>query len=404
MADVSVVATAQDGVGRLGWVGYVAAMDGAMHLHDLLDEGVRSGVFPGAVALVMRRGAIVYHEAHGTKATHAWLASSWHRPTERNTVYDLASLTKILCTTTLAALAVAEGRVDLGASVPKPWEAACPGATLSDLLEHASGLIAHREYFDEVQPFHPTPILERVMSTPIGQPRGRGAVYSDLGFMILGAWMEKIYDSHLADAFEDHVLFPLGLRVSSASAPLRFRPVAGPITPEELQAIAPTEVYDPALHPSGVPSHFRIRQSQRYALGVVHDDNAYVMGGVAGHAGLFGTAEGVLRIAQAWLELGLPGLDRRTRDVFWRRSRVPGSSRCLGFDGATPEGSCGPDLRPSAIGHTGYTGTSLWIDPDAAEGPLIAVLLSNRVHPTRDNTAIQAFRRRFHSAALKLCR
>jgi CubicO group peptidase (beta-lactamase class C family) len=140
------------------------------------------------------------------------------------------------------------------------------------------------------------------------------------------------------------------------------------------------------------------------AHGEVHDDKAYVMGGVAGHAGLFGSAWGVLEVGRAWLENTVPGLDSAVRDLFWRASHVPGSTRRLGFDGPDPDGggSAGQALSRAAVGHTGFTGTSLWIDPRPAGDGRIFVLLSNAVHPTRNPEVIKAFRPRFHEAAARL--
>jgi len=136
----------------------------------------------------------------------------------------------------------------------------------------------------------------------------------------------------------------------------------------------------------------------------VHDDNAYVMGGVAGHAGLFGTAEAVFEVAAAWAEDRVPDVDTATRDRFWRASQVRGSTRRLGWDGPSSDGTgcTGGSMSAHAAGHTGYTGTSVWIDPAARGGPLVCVLLSNRVHPTRNSTAIKDLRRRFHATAARM--
>jgi CubicO group peptidase (beta-lactamase class C family) len=155
------------------------------------------------------------------------------------------------------------------------------------------------------------------------------------------------------------------------------------------------------LHPDGVPSHLPVRAAAGIAHGAVHDDNAWVMGGVAGHAGLFGTASAVLEIARAWCEGLLPGIEPAVRDRFWRRSTVPGSTRGLGWDGVSVDGSgmTGSAMSSRAIGHSGFTGTSVWIDP---QGPWIAVLLTNRVHPTRDDDRIKQLRPRFHEAAARL--
>jgi len=370
----------------------------------LLEEAVDQGVFPGCVAIVARAGAVLYHESHGTLASHESVPFRDHF-VARETIYDLASLTKILCTTTLAAIGVSEGWLDLEAEVPPPWTASCPGATMADLLAHCSGLPAHREYFLEVSPFDAEAVLERVASTSPEYALRERAVYSDLGFMILGAWIERAADRPLEELFEDRIACALGLD-GSVLPRLGFRRiVAGVELPRRKAArVAPTEVYDIELHGDGGPSHLDVRKGVRFAHGEVHDDNAYVMGGIAGHAGLFGSAWGVLEVGRAWLENIVPGLDLTVRDLFWRASDVPGSTRRLGFDGPDPDGggSTGRALSGAAVGHTGFTGTSLWIDPQPAEEGRIFVLLSNAVHPIRNPEAIKAFRPRFHEAAARL--
>lgn len=372
-------------------------------LFDLLESAVGE-VFPGCVALVWRDGATLYHEAHGTVASHRWIPAEG-KPVVRDQIYDLASLTKILCTTSLAALAVSEGVLELDAPVPEPWNAGCPGATLADLLEHCSGYVAHREYFNEVEPYGADAILERIVATPPGYPLRSKAVYSDLGFMVLGRWLEQAYGRDLEVLFTDKVMLALGLD-DKPIPHLGFYPLHGyPAKPRpHRDRIAPTEIYDEDLHPDGVPSHFDVRKNSSVAHGFVHDDNAFVWGGVAGHAGLFGTAHGVLEVARAWVLNLLPGLSPAVRDRFWQPSTVPDSTRRLGWDGPSPDGSgtSGRAMSPKAVGHTGYTGTSLWVDPDAKGGPMICVLLSNRVHPVRTNDAIKAFRPKFHEAAVSL--
>lgn len=385
-----------------------SASDPRQALFDLLEGAVDEGVFPGCVALVYRQGTLLYEEAHGVLAAHR-IAPGWQQRVARDTRYDLASLTKIVCTTSLVALAVGEGGMRLEDPVPEPWCRACPGATLTDLLEHCAGLRAHREYFAEVEPAElvelvdPQGVLQRIIETPPEYPLRDRSIYSDLGFIILGAWLERVFDQPLDVAFNNRIAFALG-RLRDGT--LAFRPFAvhpPPRVPED-GTIAPTEVYERELHPQGVPSHFELRSAVPVAHGHVHDDNAYVMGGVAGHAGLFGTAEAILDWARGWLELSLPGLTRALRDRFWTPSSVPGSTRRLGFDGPSPGGSGtgGHALSPRAVGHTGFTGTSVWIDPEPEGDGRIYVLLSNRVHPVRDNAAIRQFRPRFHEAAARL--
>ncbi len=386
----------------------MTARDPQQSLFEALEAATTAATFPGCVALVWRDGATLYHEAHGHFATHTD-APERFRGVTRGAVYDLASLTKVLCTTTLAAIAVSEGRLALTSPVPEPWSQACPGATLADLLRHSGGLAAHREYFAALGRRGPAErVLEKVCLTPPAYPVGTRTIYSDLGFIILGAWLERVLDAPLDRAFADRVAWPLGLDTGIVPR-LGFRRIqsARGASTAEQALVVPTEVYDPALHPSGVPSWYACRTPAKIAHYEVHDDNAFVMNGVAGHAGLFGDAEAVLEVARSWLLGGIPGLEPRVRRTFLEHlSPVPGSTRRLGWDSPSPDGtgSTGTALSPTAAGHLGYTGTSLWIDetPPDGRGPLIVVLLSNRVHPTRDNTAIVQLRPMFHALAVEL--
>ena len=380
-------------------------------LFDLLERAA-GDVFPGCVALVWRAGATLYHEAHGSFATHD-ASPEVHRGVARDSVYDLASLTKVLATTTLAALAISEGRLALATPVPAPWSTACPGAQLRHLLAHCAGLAAHREYFADLGPPGGRPdaaarVIHRVCNTPPEHPLAARAVYSDLGFIILGAWLELILEQPLDQAFANRVAWPLGLDggVVPRLGVHRLQAARGPSFAQQ-GLVVPTEVYDPALHPGGAPTWFRCRRPATVAHYEVHDDNAFVMNGVAGHAGLFGDAEAVLEVARAWLLGGIPGLEDRVRDTFLKYlSSAPGSTRRLGWDSPNPDGSgaTGPACSSAASGHLGYTGTSVWMDPTPPDGrgPWIAVLLSNRVHPTRDNTAIVQLRPLFHRLAMAL--
>lgn len=367
--------------------------DPRQHLFDVLEGAVHRGAVPGCVALVQKRGAIAYHEAHGVVATHPAAPEASY--VERDTRYDLASLTKIVATTTLFAQTVACGKVALDAVVPEPWRGACPGATAADLLEHAGGLTAHVEYFGHVDPHDAEAVLAAVAATrPACLPKTR-TIYSDLGFMLLGAWLERIHDAPLDDVFTTWIAGPLGL---TSGDQLGYRRLPRKSLGRHSK-LAPTEIYDATLWPHGEPSYFRVRQG--LAHGEVHDDNAFVMGGVAGHAGLFGHAMPLLQWARGWLDASLPGMTPDVRDRFWTASTVPESTRRLGFDGVAGNdtGSTAGALGPDVVGHLGYTGTSLWISPKRDE---VYILLSNRVHPTRDNDAILELRREFHSAAAEL--
>lgn len=367
-------------------------------LDALLREAIASEITPGCVALVWRAGMLRYHEAHGVLASHGVA------PIERSLVtldtrYDLASLTKVLATTTLAALAVARGELALDDRVPPMLAIAGDyRPTLRDLLEHASGLVAHREFFHppwSLDPGQREAMIEAIRALPpVTAPR-RAAIYSDLGFVLLGAWLEHSGGARLDELFVREIAEPLGF-VGAIGFP--------GLEPLEPGTVAATEVYDASLHEGEAQHWYPIRAQigQPTAEGLVHDDNCLVMAGVAGHAGLFGTARAVARIAQAWLERALPGLEPEPSAAIVRQfttpSTVSNSTRRLGFDGPSPgpRSSTGGVLSPTAYGHLGYTGTSVWIDPPRAA---IYVLLTNRVHPTRADTRILGLRRRFHTLA-----
>lgn len=363
----------------------------------LLEEAVAGGVTPGCVALVWRAGSLEYHEAHGVLATDE-RSSVRDLQVKRDTRYDLASLTKVLATTTLAALFVSEGRVRLDDELPAPFATEHPGVTLRSLLAHEGGFPAHREFFARDGLRTREAVLQAVAREPRLAPPGAQTLYSDLGFMALGAWLEYLGGESLDRLFM-RSLAPLIRDDTDAVPTIAFRPTSGGVLSwEDERRVAPTEVYEPTR--GGALSHESVRRmSQQIAHGFVHDDNAFVMGGVAGHAGLFGSAEAVLELARGWLELRIPGLDRAVRDEFWGWSSALHSPRKLGWDGVSPDGSgsTGSAIHPASVGHLGFTGCSLWIDP---REPAIYVLLSNRVHPRRGAVeGIRALRRAFHAVA-----
>ena len=327
----------------------------------VVDEAIANRVFPGAVVEIgraagpvatMARGSLTYDE-RSTPVTAA-------------TIYDLASLTKVLATAAVMVKLLGSGRMRLEDPVRR-WIASWTGAdrdtgTIQDLLEHASGLPAHRHYY---KTSHGRAAFEAAICTePLEYaPRAR-SLYSDPGFMLLGFAIENAGGAPLDQLFEQW-------RRDEAGTPieLMFRPERS-----WLDRTAPTEV-----DPTGKPRR-----------GVVHDENADALGGVAAHAGLFGTAAAVGECARWWMSS--PALPR-----FARKSSVPGSSRALAWDTMLPTSSCGTRLSPAAIGHTGFTGTSLWIDPAQ---DLYVAFLSNRVHPARDREGIQQVRRALHDAVV----
>jgi CubicO group peptidase (beta-lactamase class C family) len=238
--------------------------------------------------------------------------------------------------------------------------------TVRHLLTHSSGLAATAPLYQEIQ--GRTSYRERIEAMDLTYPPGSRSVYSDLGIILLGEILEQASGRPFEDLVRERVLDPLGMRDTM------FRP------PAELRSqSAPTEL-DP----------WRGRMVQ----GEVHDENAFALGGVAPHAGLFATASDLARFAQMMLNGGtLDGhhiVSRETIDLFTRRAGIPDSDRALGWDTKSAEGSsAGTLFSPRSFGHTGFTGTSIWIDP---ERQLYVILLTNRVYPTRENNLIREAR------------
>jgi len=333
----------------------------------VVEQGIADQAFPAAAVDVGTAGGAQWQGAFG-RLTY----DDASPPCTAETIFDLASLTKVIATTSIAMSHVAGGRLDLDAPVSTlmdVWREGAPaGVTVRHLLDHSSGLPAHLRAWTEAAGRLEYERL--IAATPLERPVGSSAVYSDIGFMLLGLLLERIGNAPLDRQFA--ALFGRLLD------PIQFRPQA-----HVYERTAPTE-FDP--------------WRGRVLCGEVHDENAAALGGVAGHAGLFGTAEAVGRLARLVMAtfraptiLGTPDLMK----TFARRSAVPGSSRALGWDTALPTSSCGHFASRSAIGHTGFTGTSLWID---WERDRYAVLLTNRVHPTRANQKLMTLRPAFHDA------
>ncbi len=343
----------------------------------VLDAAVAARAFPGAVA-----------EA-GTSDGPLWSTAAGHLtyepdapPATDATLYDLASLTKVIATTSVAMRLAASGALPLDTRaarfMPEWTSGPFADVTVRDLLEHASGLPAWLPLFQTCKGRDEYRAAIAALA-PDYPPRTQ-SIYSDLGFIVLGHIIESVTGEPMDvifDRFRDEAALPSTLAYAAAQAGVAqaFRPAH----------IAPTE-FDP--------------WRGRLPVGEVHDENAFALGGVAPHAGLFGTAADVGAFARVVLRtfrdttaLGSPEWMR----VFASKSDVPGSSRALGWDTMLPASSCGPRMSPDAIGHTGFTGTSLWIDHAR---DLYFVLLTNRVHPTRDNNQIREARRQFHSALL----
>ena len=333
----------------------------------ILLNGLDDRAFPAASVSVGRTSGALWEEAFGALSYDAGSARC-----TVDTIFDLASLTKVIATASIAMRLVESARLSLGATVADvlhdfdlpQWRA----VQTRHLLDHSSGLPAHLRLWerasgvDHYKEIMRTAELER-------QP-GSASVYSDPGFMVLGWILEAAGGATLDRQFAE--------LIGEDIAPLTFRPG------HELQErIAPTE-FD--------------TWRGRLIRGEVHDENAAAMGGVAPHAGLFGTAAAVGAFARLVLQTfktGSPLGSAETMRLFASKTGVPASSRALAWDTALPTSSSGGRMSRSAIGHTGFTGTSLWID---WERDCYAVLLTNRVHPSRTNEKLLPLRSRFHDA------
>jgi len=316
-------------------------------------RGIQAGGYPGAAVVVGRKGAAVWQRGFGRLD---WTdESSVVSPTE--SIYDLASLTKVVGTTTALMILFDEGKVHLDDPVSKYIPEFSGGekdlVTLRLLLEHRSGLPAGRDLWRIAH--SPDEARQAVIETPLTYHPDQFYEYSDLGADMLGFVVEAASGQRLDQFLADHVWKPLGMDDTF------FKPA------DSLRdRIAPTEVNPPRGYP---------------LRGEVHDENAFALGGIAGHAGLFSTASDLSVFAQMMLNGGQYGGTRIIADstvgLFTTRAA---RTRALGWDTCAGDGSCGKYLSERAYGHTGFTGTSLWIDPDR---DMFVILLTNRVHAAR---------------------
>jgi CubicO group peptidase (beta-lactamase class C family) len=329
----------------------------------VLRRALADSAFPGAVAVVGNGQTIT------SLVTVGRLDARDSTAPTITTIYDLASLTKIVATTTVLLQLVDQGTVALDAPVVQylpEWKGPrTDRITIRQLLTHSSGLAAWRPFYKEAA--DRAEARGQLMLVGPEVPPGTRYLYSDMNFMLLGAVIEQVTGMPLDSAFTARVARPLRL------ADTRFRPDTA------LRArIAPTE-FDP--------------WRQRQLRGEVHDENASRFDGVSGHAGLFSTASDLSRVVRMWLNRGtLDGVrfaSERTVAEFTRAQDTLVSKRALGWETPTGGNSAGRRLSPGAFGHTGFTGTSIWVDPGR---DLFVILLTNRVNPTRENRKIGGVR------------
>ena len=349
------------------------AADPFKAVDNLVNESIRDGVFPSASIAVINKGTVVYHRAFG-KQTY----DRQSPPVTTTTIYDLASLTKPIVTTSIAMQLVEHDSLDINA----PVSHYLPGfarngkekITIKNLLLHNSGLRAHRFFIESCKT--PDEVYEAISDeTPI-VPTGSKTIYSDLGFITLGNVIETITANTLEENFSARFSVPLGMHSTLFTPSLTM-----------LKNIAPTE------------------KDSRWTLDIprplVHDHNAALLRGVAGHAGLFSTTGDLIIFATMLMQHGSYGgkafFKPQTITTFTQRH--PGS-RALGWDLRSIDGpsSSGDHFSAKAYGHLGFTGTSIWIDP---EKDLAVITLTNRVYPTSDNIKIRKFRPKLHNPVIE---
>ena len=338
----------------------------------VIERAVADGALPAAVVEVGTAHQPIWRQAFGRLS----IAPNAPR-TREDTVFDLASLTKVLATAPLVIRMVERGGlglddpISLHAPLWRHNEASSP-VTLRDLLAHCSGLPAHAPLFRDRS--GRAAFEQAICATPLDYEPRSASVYSDLGFILLGFILEN-----------------------TAPLPLQFDTLM-----RQMGGIQDLQFHPPDVWRGRTAPTQDDEWRGRLLVGEVDDSNAWALGGAAGHAGLFGTAGSVGECARHLLQV----LDGRSgafgRDTLLtfitRRTDVPGSSRALGWDTMVPTSSCGTRMSPRAFGHTGFTGTSLWVDPEPG---VYVVLLTNRVHPTPANEAIKAVRPALHDAVME---
>lgn len=356
------------------------------NVDQLMRDAISDGTFPGGVLLVAEGDRVIFHRAYGV--THL----ETREPVSKATVFDLASLTKPLATTLAVMLLIQRNRLKLTTAIGdvlQPFSLSeKAGVTIRHLLRHRSGFPAYQPFFQmpDADPAictvqeRITALRSKLVDAPLINPTGSRTEYSDLGFMVL-QWVVETVTRCRLDAFvQTEIYRPLGV------SPLFFIDVTGGKAAGPLYRFAATEA---------------CLWRKRVVQGAVHDENAFFMGGVAGHAGLFGTARAVHALLAALLaayqgDAGSAVFEKTVVRAFL--AAPDDDERAMGFDRPSAVNSSSGDLFSRlSVGHLGYTGTSFWMD---LKKNVIIVLLTNRVHPTRKNERIKKFRPALHNAVM----
>jgi CubicO group peptidase (beta-lactamase class C family) len=392
---------------------------------SILQNAIASRAFPAASIAVTHQNRLVALKAFGHFTyddNSEGAPSSSLRSLQRqggnvdvtpSTLFDLASLTKVVATTPMAMLLYERGQLDLDtpvvAIIPE-FAAATPkdprrqDVTLRMLLAHSSGLPAYEKLFLRYQ--SRDELLHAAFTTPLSADPATRAEYSDIGFIILGAALERIAEESLDRFCQREIFGPLGMSHTAFNPPPDWRKNIPPTADEREESGVEKCGADALVResqnshlPASVSQHARSTFRKRIIQGEVQDENAFVLGGVAGHAGLFSTSEDVTKFAHAMLNGGQPILRKETVALFTRRESAPNrTSHALGWDTPSTPSQSGKYFGPNSFGHLGYTGTSLWIDPDRR---LSVTLLTNRTWPDCSPQAIKNVRPQVHDAVVE---
>ena len=339
----------------------------------IIEEAITVRAFPGASIAVTASGKLLALRSFGRLTFEAESAAICPE-----TIFDLASVTKVVATTTSAMILYERGLLDLEAPVigtlPEfaTEDSRRDEVSFRSLLTHSSGLPAYEKLF--LRSATRNELLKQAFKVPLKYSPGTHAEYSDIGFILLGVALERLAQEALDIMAQREVFGPLGMAHTAFNPPTEWRQRIPPTTDD---------------------TSFRKKVIQ----GEVQDENASVLGGIAGHAGLFSTARDLATFAQCMLNGGTPIFRPETVALFTRREKLPsGTSRTLGWDTPSAPSQSGKYFSPGSYGHLGYTGTSLWIDPARQ---LSVTLLTNRTWPDCSNQAIKQVRPQFHDAVVE---
>lgn len=342
---------------------------------SVLEKAIVARAFPGAAVAVVLGDNLIAWKAFG-HYTYEPNAPA----TRAECVWDLASVTKVMATTATAMVLYERGTLDIN----EPVERVLPeftaytsaprrkAATLRMLLAHSSGLPAYYRMYETART--PQELLDLCYAAPLEAEPGARAEYSDIGFILLGAALERLAGESLDSFCQREIFDRLQLQDTRLNPPPSWRDRTPPTEDDQ-------------------------RFRRRVIQGEVNDENAWVLGGVAGHAGVFSTALDLARFGHCMVSGGTPLFKAETVELFTRRETSPAdSSRALGWDTPSQPSQSGKYFSLRSFGHLGFTGTSLWCDP---ERQLCVVLLTNRTWPDRQSQLIKQFRPRFHDAVIE---